>query len=70
MSCSATVLAATCTSSKCPVNVCCFDAQIAVRIMRATSELGMNTVGLFSREDRFTQHRYAMLQLQPKSRVR
>lgn len=32
--------------------------EIAVRIMRAGTELGMKTVGIFSREDRFTQHRY------------
>ncbi len=32
--------------------------EIAVRIMRAATELGMRTVSIFSREDRFTQHRY------------
>mmetsp|Transcript_14151 Transcript_14151/g.27488 ORF Transcript_14151/g.27488 Transcript_14151/m.27488 type:complete len:1192 (+) Transcript_14151:68-3643(+) len=32
--------------------------EIATRIMRATNELGMRSVGIFSREDRFTQHRY------------
>lgn len=32
--------------------------EIAVRIMRAGNELGLRTVGIFSKEDRFTQHRY------------
>lgn len=32
--------------------------EIAVRIMRAGNELGLRTVGLFSKEDRFTQHRW------------
>ncbi len=32
--------------------------EIAVRIMRAATELGMKTVSIFSQEDRFTQHRY------------
>lgn len=32
--------------------------EIATRIMRAGSELGLKTVGIFSKEDRFTQHRY------------
>mmetsp|Transcript_5521 Transcript_5521/g.7772 ORF Transcript_5521/g.7772 Transcript_5521/m.7772 type:complete len:1187 (+) Transcript_5521:80-3640(+) len=32
--------------------------EISVRIMRAANELGMKTVALFSKEDRFTQHRY------------
>ncbi|GBG25673.1 Pyruvate carboxylase [Hondaea fermentalgiana] len=32
--------------------------EIATRIMRATNELGIRAVGIFSREDRFTQHRY------------
>eukprot|EP00536_Pseudo-nitzschia_multiseries_P013854 jgi/Psemu1/213016/e_gw1.624.52.1 len=32
--------------------------EIATRINRAGSELGMNTVGIYSFEDRFTQHRY------------
>ncbi|KAG5187976.1 putative carboxylase [Tribonema minus] len=32
--------------------------EIAVRIMRAANELGSSTVALFSKEDRFTQHRY------------
>lgn len=32
--------------------------EIATRIMRAGSELGIRTVGIFSAEDRFTQHRY------------
>lgn len=31
--------------------------EIAVRIMRAGNELGLRTVGIFSKEDRFTQHR-------------
>lgn len=31
--------------------------EIAVRIMRAGNELGLRTVGIFSNEDRFTQHR-------------
>ena len=33
--------------------------EIAVRIMRAGNELGLRTVGIFSKEDRFTQHRWA-----------
>ncbi|CAN0418333.1 unnamed protein product, partial [Laminaria digitata] len=32
--------------------------EIAVRIMRAGNELGLRTVGVFSKEDRFTQHRW------------
>ena len=32
--------------------------EIAVRIMRAATELDIGTVGIFSHEDRFTQHRY------------
>mmetsp|Transcript_7009 Transcript_7009/g.17433 ORF Transcript_7009/g.17433 Transcript_7009/m.17433 type:complete len:1180 (+) Transcript_7009:186-3725(+) len=32
--------------------------EIAVRIMRAGNNLGVKTVGIFSHEDRFTQHRY------------
>ncbi|TFJ84262.1 hypothetical protein NSK_004253 [Nannochloropsis salina CCMP1776] len=32
--------------------------EIATRIMRATTELGIASVGIFSKEDRFTQHRY------------
>lgn len=32
--------------------------EIATRIMRAGTELGIETVGIFSHEDRFTQHRY------------
>lgn len=32
--------------------------EIATRIMRAGSELGCGTVGIYSHEDRFTQHRY------------
>lgn len=35
--------------------------EIAVRIMRAGNELGLRTVGIFSKEDRFTQHRYVRL---------
>jgi pyruvate carboxylase len=33
--------------------------EIATRIMRAGTELGIETVGIFSHEDRFTQHRQA-----------
>lgn len=32
--------------------------EIATRIMRACSELGIASVGIYSHEDRFTQHRY------------
>jgi len=32
--------------------------EIATRINRAASELGISTVGIYSLEDRFTQHRY------------
>jgi len=32
--------------------------EIATRIMRAGTELGLETVGIYSKEDRFTQHRY------------
>ena len=32
--------------------------EIATRIMRAGSELGCKTVGIFSHEDRYQQHRY------------
>lgn len=32
--------------------------EIATRVMRACSELGINSVGIYSHEDRFTQHRY------------
>ena len=32
--------------------------EIATRIMRAGTELGCGTVGIYSHEDRFTQHRY------------
>lgn len=35
--------------------------EIAVRIMRAGNELGLRTVGIFSKEDRFTQHRYTRI---------
>ncbi|KAG5185416.1 pyruvate carboxylase mitochondrial precursor, partial [Tribonema minus] len=36
----------------------CNRGEIAVRIMRAANELGCETVAIYSREDRFTQHRY------------
>jgi len=32
--------------------------EIATRIMRACSELGVDSAGIYSHEDRFTQHRY------------
>ncbi len=32
--------------------------EIAIRIMRAGTELGCKTVGIFSHEDRYQQHRY------------
>jgi Biotin carboxylase, N-terminal domain len=32
--------------------------EIATRINRAASELGIQTAGIYSHEDRFTQHRY------------
>lgn len=32
--------------------------EIATRILRAGTELGCSTVGIYSHEDRFTQHRY------------
>lgn len=32
--------------------------EIAVRIMRACNELGIKSAGIYSHEDRFTQHRY------------
>mmetsp|Transcript_12919 Transcript_12919/g.15778 ORF Transcript_12919/g.15778 Transcript_12919/m.15778 type:complete len:153 (+) Transcript_12919:351-809(+) len=32
--------------------------EIATRIMRACSELGIASAGIYSHEDRFTQHRY------------
>jgi hypothetical protein len=32
--------------------------EIATRVMRACSELGITSVGIYSHEDRFTQHRY------------
>lgn len=32
--------------------------EIAIRIMRACNELGVKSVGIYSHEDRFTQHRY------------
>jgi len=32
--------------------------EIATRIMRACSELGVASAGIYSHEDRFTQHRY------------
>ena len=33
-------------------------SEIAIRIMRAATELGINTVAIYSREDRFALHRY------------
>ena len=36
----------------------CNRGEIAVRIMRAASELGIRTCGIFSHEDRLTAHRY------------
>jgi len=32
--------------------------EIATRVMRACSELGVATAGIYSHEDRLTQHRY------------
>lgn len=32
--------------------------EIATRIYRAAAELGISTAGIYSQEDRFTQHRY------------
>jgi Pyruvate carboxylase len=32
--------------------------EIATRVMRACSEIGIASVGIYSHEDRFTQHRY------------
>jgi len=32
--------------------------EIATRVMRACSELGVASAGIYSHEDRFTQHRY------------
>lgn len=43
--------------------------EIAVRIMRAGNELGLRTVGIFSKEDRFTQHRYISVMTSMKKRV-
>ena len=31
--------------------------EIAIRVMRAASELGMRTVAIYSQEDRFSLHR-------------
>jgi len=36
----------------------CNRGEIATRICRAGTELGIDTVAIFSKEDRFTQHRY------------
>ena len=33
--------------------------EIAIRLMRAASELGMQTVGIFAKEDEFAKHRFA-----------
>ncbi|MBT7265734.1 MAG: pyruvate carboxylase, partial [Rhodospirillaceae bacterium] len=33
-------------------------SEIAIRIMRAATELGISTVAIYSREDRFALHRY------------
>ena len=33
-------------------------SEIAIRIMRAATELGISTVAVYSREDRFALHRY------------
>ena len=32
--------------------------EIAIRIMRAATELGLTTVGIYSKEDRLTLHRF------------
>ena len=32
--------------------------EIAIRVARAATEIGMTTVGIFTHEDRFSQHRY------------
>ncbi|HEY2591810.1 MAG TPA: biotin carboxylase N-terminal domain-containing protein, partial [Steroidobacteraceae bacterium] len=31
--------------------------EIAIRVMRAATELGIRTVGIYSQEDRFSLHR-------------
>eukprot|EP01029_Cantina_marsupialis_P012211 TRINITY_DN26_c0_g1_i2.p1 TRINITY_DN26_c0_g1~~TRINITY_DN26_c0_g1_i2.p1 ORF type:complete len:1184 (+),score=463.93 TRINITY_DN26_c0_g1_i2:119-3670(+) len=36
----------------------CNRGEIAVRIMRATHELGMESLAIYSHEDRYTQHRF------------
>ena len=33
-------------------------SEIAIRIMRAANELGIGTVDIYSREDRFALHRF------------
>ena len=32
--------------------------EIAIRVLRAASELGIKTVAIFTHEDRYSQHRY------------
>ena len=32
--------------------------EIAIRILRAASELGIRTISVFTHEDRFSPHRY------------
>ena len=36
--------------------------EIAVRILRAAAELKMQTVSIFTYEDRFSPHRYSVLE--------
>lgn len=33
-------------------------SEIAIRIMRAASEIGIRTVGIYANEDRFALHRF------------
>lgn len=33
-------------------------SEIAIRVMRAASELGIRTIGIYSNEDRFALHRF------------
>ena len=33
-------------------------SEIAIRVLRAASEMGIRTVGIFSNEDRFALHRF------------
>ena len=40
-------------------------AEIAVRIMRAATELNMATVAIYGREDRFSQHRWGACKTRP-----